>query len=118
VQRARQLLEETPPPGERPRTRAECAEGPRPCPHVSCKHHLYLDVSPHTGTIKLNFPDLEVWELSASCALDVADGGGVRLEDVGILMNITRERARQIEAKALGKLELLRDILQLRDVGD
>src|SRR5262249_28750008 len=45
----------------RPRTRAECAEGQRPCPWVSCKHHLYLDVNPETGSIKLNFPDLEVW---------------------------------------------------------
>src|SRR3954447_3808561 len=47
---------------EKPRTRAECAEGPRPCPYVSCKHHLFIDVSPRTGAIKLNFPDLEVWE--------------------------------------------------------
>src|ERR1700712_3156790 len=47
----------------KPATRAECAEGPRPCPYVSCKHHLFIDVSPRTGAIKLNFPDLEVWEL-------------------------------------------------------
>ena len=63
---------------EKPRTRAECAEGPRPCPYVSCKHHLYIDVSARTGAIKLNFPDLEVWDLGESCALDVADRGGDR----------------------------------------
>src|SRR5689334_3476886 len=40
----------------RPRSRAECAQGPRPCMFVSCKHHLYLDVNPATGSIKLNFP--------------------------------------------------------------
>src|SRR5579883_3471647 len=26
---------------DRPRTRAECENGIRPCPYVSCKHHLY-----------------------------------------------------------------------------
>lgn len=72
-------------------------------------------MSPYTGTIKLNFPDLEVWEMAVSCALDIADSGGVRLEDVGALMNITRERARQIEVKALGKLEVLRDLKALQD---
>lgn len=82
---------------ERPVTRGECELGPRPCPFVSCRHHLFLDVSPRTGNIKLNFPDLEVWELSESCALDVADRGGMSLHRVGALMNITRERARQLE---------------------
>src|SRR5688572_23421296 len=42
---------------DKPRTRAECADGPRPCPFISCKHHLYVDVSPRTGAIKLNFPE-------------------------------------------------------------
>src|SRR6187399_2239034 len=102
----------------RPRNRAECAEGPRPCPFVSCKHHLYIDVSPRTGAIKLNFPDLEVWELNESCALDVADRGGTTLEDVGAIMNLTRERIRQVEVKALAKLEALRDMSFLRDFVD
>ncbi len=99
----------------KPRQRAECAEGPRPCPYVSCKHHLFIDVSPRTGAIKLNFPDLEVWELGESCALDVADRGGTTLEDVGAIMNLTRERIRQVEVKALAKLEALRDMSFLRD---
>ncbi|HEY4103635.1 MAG TPA: sigma factor-like helix-turn-helix DNA-binding protein [Polyangiaceae bacterium] len=102
----------------KPRTRAECAEGPRPCPYVSCKHHLFIDVSPRTGAIKLNFPDLEVWELGESCALDVADRGGTTLEDVGAIMNLTRERIRQVEVKALAKLEALRDMSALRDFVD
>jgi hypothetical protein len=102
----------------KPRTRAECAEGPRPCPFVSCKHHLYIDVSPRTGAIKLNFPDLEVWDLGESCALDVADRGGTTLEDVGAIMNLTRERIRQVEVKALAKLEALRDMMALRDYVD
>jgi hypothetical protein len=89
---------------ERPRTRAECVDAPRPCPFVSCKHHLYLDVSAKTGAIKVNFPDLEVWEMDRTCALDVADQGGATLERVGELMNFTRERTRQVETKALAKV--------------
>lgn len=89
---------------ERPRTRAECANGERPCPFVSCKHHLYLDVSAKTGAIKLNFPDLEVWEMTETCALDVADRGGTTLEEVGAIMNLTRERIRQVETRGLARL--------------
>jgi hypothetical protein len=100
---------------ERPHTRSECADGPRPCPHVSCRHHLYLDVNPSTGTIKLNFPDLEVWELAFSCALDVADLGGTAIELVSELMNVTRERVRQIEMQALSRLASVADTHALRD---
>jgi len=102
----------------KPSAREECVDGPRPCPYVSCKHHLFIDVSPRTGAIKLNFPDLEVWELGESCALDVADRGGTTLEDVGAIMNLTRERIRQVEVKALAKLEALRDMMALRDYID
>ncbi len=102
----------------KPRTRTECQDAPRPCPYVSCKHHLFLDVSARTGAIKLNFPDLEVWEMNESCALDVADRGGTTLEDVGAIMNLTRERIRQVEVKALAKLQALRDMEALRDYVD
>lgn len=90
----------------RPRNREDCRMGDRPCPFVSCKYHLYLDVNPHTGSIKLNFPDLAVWELSETCALDVADRGGITLEEVGELLNLTRERIRQVEATGLEKLRV------------
>lgn len=52
----------------------------------------------------MNFPDLEVWEMTETCALDVADRGGITLEDVGILLNLTRERIRQVEKSGLDKL--------------
>ena len=90
--------------GMRPKSRAECVNTPRPCLFVSCKHHLYLDVNPETGSIKLNFPDLEIWELAETCALDVADKGGITLEEVGAIMNLTRERIRQVETRGLLKL--------------
>ena len=103
---------------QHPRTRADCVGGERPCPFVSCKHHLYLDVSARTGAIKLNFPDLEVWEMTETCALDVADRGGTTLEEVGAIMNLTRERIRQVEVKGLAKLAAMRDMSTLRDYVD
>jgi len=100
---------------ERPKFRAECASGLRPCPYVSCKHHLYLDVNPETGSIKLNFPDLEVLKMAETCALDVADRGGITLEEVGEILNLTRERIRQVEVKGLQKLRETATGLGLQD---
>jgi hypothetical protein len=91
----------------RPRARGECKGMERPCPYVSCKHHLYLDVNPETGSIKLNFPDLEVWEMADTCSLDVADRGGITLEEVGEILNLTRERIRQVEVRGLLKLKMV-----------
>ena len=73
----------------RPQSRGDCAEGERPCPYVSCKYNLYVDVNPRTGSVKMNFPDKELWELAETCALDVAD------------------RARRIEAFRAAVLSLL-----------
>ena len=97
---------------ERPTTRADCADGPRPCPFVSCRYHLYLEVT-DTGSIKFVFPDLEPDELEHSCALDVADEGGVTLERTGDLLNVTRERTRQIEMSAMAKAK--RRLARLRE---
>jgi hypothetical protein len=90
---------------ERPKTRAECKDGARPCPFLACKHHLYLDVNPETGSIKLNFPHLELSEMKETCALDIADRGPITLEEIGEIMNLTRERIRQLEQSALEKIE-------------
>ena len=87
----------------RPATRGDCRGVARPCPWAGCRHHLYLDVATN-GSLILNFPDLEPDELVETCSLDVADAGEHRLETVGDLLNLTRERARQIEARALARL--------------
>lgn len=91
---------------ERPATRGDCAGGERPCPFVGCRHNLYLDVLPDTGSIKFNRPELEPEEMppELSCSLDCADDGPHKLDDVADRMNVTRERARQIEVRALHKL--------------
>lgn len=91
----------------RPKTRAECINGERPCPWVGCKHHLYLTVDEKTGAITENFPDVEVWDLKTSCSLDVADDerDGLSLEDLGQLTDLTRERTRQIEQAAIENMD-------------
>ena len=65
--------------------------------------HLYLDVS-ERGELILNFPHLEPWEIPESCARDVAERGGLPLEVIGVMLNLTRERVRQIEEVALAKM--------------
>jgi hypothetical protein len=99
----------------RPTNRAQCAEMERPCPFVSCKYHLYIDVHPVRGSIKINFPDVEVWEMTDTCALDIADRGGITLEEVGEIMNLTRERVRQLETQGLTKLQGVDDVSRLHD---
>jgi hypothetical protein len=104
---------------ERPAQRADCLHGAyavRPCPYVSCKFHLYLEVNPRTGSIRMNFLDKEPWELSETCALDVADRGGVTLEEVGGWLNLTRERVRQLEVHALGMLRGISEAADLMDL--
>jgi hypothetical protein len=91
----------------RPRTRGDCADAPRPCPWVSCRHHLMLDVHPSSGSIRLNHPDLDLEQMRETCALDVAEqtndtGRIAPLESVAALLGISHERIRQIETEAKG----------------
>lgn len=73
-----------------PRTRGDCQAGGvsayRPCPWMECRFHI-------AGSEEV------------SCVLDVAEQGGVTLEDVGRYLGVTRERIRQIETIALRKLK-------------
>jgi hypothetical protein len=63
---------------------------------------LFLDISP--AGIRFNFPGKEPDELRHSCALDLADLGGLKLHEVGDVLHVTRERIRQIEGAALAKI--------------
>lgn len=90
---------------ERPRTRGDCRGAERPCPWVGCRHHIYLDINPESGSIKINFPEIEPWELQHSCSLDVAELGGLPLNGVGPILNLTRGRIQQLEVRGLLKLK-------------
>src|SRR5205085_454596 len=67
----------------RPKVRGDCAEGERPCPYVSCKYNLYVDVNPRTGSVKMNFPDKALCELAETCALDVIEPLAVLVAEEG-----------------------------------
>lgn len=88
-------------PRRLPLTRAECVDAPRPCPYVSCRHHLYLEVSRRTGAIKLNFPGVDVLDMAESCSLDVADRGGADGTEIGPMLGISRQGAASFEQVAL-----------------
>ena len=84
-----------------PATRGECPQQ-RPCPYLSCVHHLATDTkSSRAGHLAVRMD----WEsMRDTCALDVAEHGGLTLEQVGFHLGLTRERVRQIEQVALDKL--------------
>ena len=93
----------------RPRTRAECGdlgEALNPCPFLSCAYHLAIDVDEDTGSIKYNHPGKELWELEATCALRVAERGGLSNADVGKVLNVVREAAGTIISKSLDTLRV------------
>jgi hypothetical protein len=95
--------DEVPP---RPTTRAECLPGgrnaARPCPYVSCRYHLLLEVR-RTGTIRFN-RKRDIERLVDTCALDVADRGAHLVADVGRLIGLSRERVRQVLGRALTRV--------------
>ncbi len=98
---------------KRPRTRADCLNGPRPCPWVGCRHHLYVHAVMATGELVLRRPELEPWELEESCSLDVADRGPGTLCRVANVLGVTWPAVQQTEARGLDKLR--RRLRHLRD---
>lgn len=91
---------------ERPKTRGDCVGGVRPCPWVSCRYHLAIDVK-ENGNLVVNFPGKSIAEMRTTCALDVADRGRARLKDVARIVNVHWERVRQIEISAKDKLRAI-----------
>ena len=90
----------------KPKTRADCAGVARPCPYVSCRHNLYLDIK-RNGAILTNFPDREPWDMppGESCSLDVAECGDHTQAEVGRLMDLTDSRVGHLEKQALANCE-------------
>lgn len=89
---------------DRPKTWAACRETTGPCPYVSCRHHLFLDINPKSGSVKFNFPGKELWELEETCSLRAADSAHT-LDGVADLMNMTRERVRQVEDESVERIK-------------
>jgi hypothetical protein len=92
---------------ERPKTRGDCVNGPRPCPWVGCRHHLYVDVKEGPDGrqfLRMNFPGIALEDLKETCSLDVADRGKHTLEVVGDLVNLARRAVLMIEQAARAEM--------------
>lgn len=101
----------------RPRTRRDCVNGARPCPFVSCRHHLALDIV-RNGGLQIQFPDMDVADMPHSCSLDIADASpeGMTQAQIAALLNVVPYRISQIETDALASLErIMQDARERED---
>lgn len=91
----------------RPQTRSECLDGPRPCPWVSCRHHLALEVT--ADGVRLMLPeDPADWTDLPTCALDVAAEGGLGQTALAALLDGTEYTYRRIRDAERNGLDNLR----------
>jgi hypothetical protein len=112
------LTPDTEYPDEKPKKRGECTF-PRPCPFISCKWNAIWGKSIAFSKGRIPTDDEEIVDMiynaRASCVLDICDKGGATLEEVGSIMNLTRERVRQIEGSGrAGNYKGLRALQQPR----
>jgi len=92
----------------RPKTRAGCQEGPRPCPWVSCRYSLFFEQEPGKRRLQVlaqaDVLDLEklyegwleqFFDGRPTCALDLADSGPEdNLETIGATMCMSKDETR------------------------
>lgn len=108
----------------RPRTRGDCANGPRPCPWVGCRHHVIslrrrtggvitvdgsqLQLAPHATEDELDaFADSIVQrlgDLPMTCSLDSAHHE-LTYQQLGKVFGVTPQRVRQLLARAMERLQ-------------
>ena len=85
-----------------PETRAECEDGPRPCPWTSCREHLWAvhDRPGRRRYLGHAPPHVVVRHSDETCALDVAGRGAQSYEEIGRVLGMTPTRVRQVFAIA------------------
>ena len=86
---------------DRPMRRGDCLGGLRPCPWVSCRHHMVYAMGRRVWRMSDEELVDQIAKMDESCTLDVADCGGETLDAVGRLLGLSRERVRQIEMVGL-----------------
>jgi hypothetical protein len=94
----------------RPRYRWQCEGVQRPCPFVSCRHNLYLDVV-GDYSILFNNAELEPWEVENSCALDVAEKGAITHQEIGDMLNMSPQAIDHIYQTAQDKILRLQSVV-------
>lgn len=101
----------------RPKKRSDCFKDRmnggktlRQCKWFLCKYHLLFDISDKYGALKVNFPKVfdkggvNLSAMKETCALDVAEKGGLTLDEVGVYMNHVRQGINLIELAGKAKL--------------
>jgi hypothetical protein len=93
--------------GVRPITRADCDDVPRPCPWIECRYHNARVERDGRSSEPGRLRGLRIAALDdphRSCALDVAEAGGVEIGEVAEILGLTVEGARLAEERALASL--------------
>ena len=83
------------------------------CCNTQCRYSLLQERQQIDAWEKEDFDEL-VEVLPSTCALDLADLGGMRLEEVAMVMGMARPRIEQLEILALRKLAKSREIRKAR----
>lgn len=88
----------------RPRNyHAECSNMIRPCPFFTCERHLKFDIT-NSGSLKDNFPGVELHEMEETCLNDVTEQGPQTIQRLGNLFNLTEHRSEQLVKEALAEM--------------
>ncbi len=96
---------------ERPKTRGDCVDMPRPCPWLFCRHHLALETLEQRRNLKAKgkrrlpedmdeFVD-EAMDMPETCTLDVAQSGPSDLDEVGELLGVSYVAVQMAESRAM-----------------
>lgn len=124
--RSRRIAAETTPDGgpmkpyaidgvQRPTKRSECVDGPRPCPWVSCRHHLLLEIS--HGKPRTNADGTKRDARPTTIRLNRDEGDGRLGRRAGLLAQCGAEVARAFIRDAVEHLEHMPETCAL-DVAD
>jgi hypothetical protein len=81
-----------------PKTRGECVNAQRPCPHIQCRHHIVGEIARHPDfeAAVAAFEARDEAGCTETCALDVADKGEHSAPYIATLMGISKQRVHQI----------------------
>lgn len=95
----------------RPKTRAECADGIRPCPFVTCRYNLRTERIADAASRGIKDSQIitgQIMPKGESCALDVAESQqgfvGATYRDIAKWTGLSMEGARKTFARACEKI--------------